>query len=112
MPLRPEQFFAAIAHPLRLRAALLMQAQGELCVCELTHVFRAQQPVVSRHLGQLRKSGLVTSRRDGTWIHYRLADDLPSWSRNVLGEAAAAEQVHSRDRDRLAAMKNRPEHAC
>ena len=112
MPLRPEQFFAAIAHPLRLRAALLMQAQGELCVCELTHVFRAQQPVVSRHLGQLRKSGLVTSRRDGTWIHYRLADDLPHWAGNVLDEAGAAESQHDKDLRTLAAMKDRPEHAC
>ena len=112
MPLRPEHFFATIAHPLRLRAVLLLQAEGELCVCELTHVLKTQQPVVSRHLGQLRKSGLVTSRRDGTWIHYRLADDLPSWARNVLGEAAAAEKAHARDRGALGAMKNRPEHAC
>lgn len=112
MPLRPEQFFAAIAHPLRLRAVLLMQAQGELCVCELTHVFKTQQPVVSRHLGQLRKSGLVTSRRDGTWIHYRLADDLPNWAGNVLGEAGAAEPLHDKDLRALAAMQDRPEHAC
>ena len=112
MPLRPEHFFAAIAHPLRLRAVLLMQAQGELCVCELTHVFKTQQPVVSRHLGQLRKSGLVTSRRDGTWIHYRLADDLPHWASNVLDEAGAGEQAHEKDLRALAAMKNRPEHAC
>ena len=112
MPLHPEHLFAAIAHPLRLRAALLLQAQGELCVCELTHVFKARQPVVSRHLGQLRRAGLVTSRRDGTWIHYRLADDLPRWARNVLEQAGAAEQAHGKDLRALTTMQDRPEHAC
>lgn len=112
MPVSPEQLFAALAHPLRLRAALLLRDQGELCVCELTHVFAARQPVVSRHLAELRKAGLVTSRRDGTWIHYRLADDLPAWAARVLAEAAAAAPGHRADRRTLQAMNARPEHAC
>ena len=112
MPLAPDLLFAAVAHPLRLRAALLMRAQGELCVCELTQVFDAQQPVVSRHLGQLRRAGIVTSRREGTWIHYRLADDLPRWALDVLDAARAGDPDHEHDGRALAAMQNRPEHAC
>jgi len=112
MSVTPAQLFGALAHPLRLRAALLLRDQGELCVCELTHVFATQQPVVSRHLAELRQAGLVTSRRDGTWIHYRLADDLPGWAGQVLAAAAAAEQTHRADRRILQAMNARPEHAC
>jgi ArsR family transcriptional regulator len=112
MPVSPAQLFGALAHPLRLRAALLLRDQGELCVCELTHVFATQQPVVSRHLAQLRQAGLVTSRRDGTWIHYRLADDLPAWVAQVLAEAATAAPDHRADRRTLQAMNARPEHAC
>ena len=112
MPVSPEQLFGALAHPLRLRAALLLRDQGELCVCELTHAFATRQPVVSRHLAELRKAGLVTSRRDGTWIHYRLADDLPGWAGQVLAAAAAAEPAHRADRRTLKAMAGRPGHAC
>jgi ArsR family transcriptional regulator len=112
MPLPPEQLFSALAHPLRLRAALLLQSQGELCVCELTHVLKAQQPVVSRLLAQLRKAGVVTSRREGTWIHYRLADDLPEWALSVIAASCAADPDHTTDRKALLTMSNRPGHAC
>ena len=48
------------------------------------------QPKVSRHLGVLRAAGLVATRREGLWIHYRIHPDLPEWARTVLVAVAAS----------------------
>ena len=61
-------FFAALANDIRLRCLVLMQLEGELCVCELTHAMNLSQPMISRHLALLRESGLVETRRDGQWM--------------------------------------------
>ncbi len=71
----------ALADPVRLRLLRLLRGQ-ELCVCELVDVLRMPQYAISRHLQPLRKLGLVTARRDGRWMHYRLgpqAKDRGAW---------------------------------
>jgi ArsR family transcriptional regulator len=50
-------------------------ARQEACVCHLTAVLEQRQPYVSQQLASLREAGLVTDRRDGTLIYYRLAND-------------------------------------
>lgn len=67
------ELFAALADRTRLRILNLL-AQGEMCVCYFTELLDAPQPTVSRHLAYLRRAGLATARRDGKWIHYRLAE--------------------------------------
>jgi len=62
----------ALAHPARLRI-LQVLAHGEACVCHLTTVLQKRQPYVSQHLMILREAGLVTDRRDGLMVYYRLA---------------------------------------
>ncbi|MCC6207259.1 MAG: metalloregulator ArsR/SmtB family transcription factor [Gammaproteobacteria bacterium] len=104
-------FFTALAHPLRLRALLLLHAQGELCVCELCHALDVSQPMISRHLAQLRAWGVVSDRRQGLWIHYRLHPDLPDWALNILRETARAktqDTPFADDQAALTAMPNRP----
>jgi ArsR family transcriptional regulator len=64
-------FFAALADENRLRLLYLMK-DGEICVCYLQGVLRANQPKISRHLAYLKRAGLVEARRDGKWMHYRL----------------------------------------
>jgi ArsR family transcriptional regulator, arsenate/arsenite/antimonite-responsive transcriptional repressor len=111
MALTPPDLFSALAHETRLRCLMLLDAQGELCVCELTHALGAAQPHVSRHLGALREAGLVADRRDGLWIHYRVHPDLPAWVRGVLRETArgaAGRRTFEADQAALAAMPNRP----
>jgi len=103
--------FSALAHDTRLRCLLLLLEHPELCVCELTHAIGAAQPHMSRHLGQLRETGLVSDRREGLWIHYRINPELPAWVRKVLEETAGGIRdtepfVH--DSAALAAMPNRP----
>lgn len=55
---------------LRLIAAL---SKSEFCVCELVDALKVSQYNISRHLGVLRKSGLVDDRKEGVWVYYRLA---------------------------------------
>jgi ArsR family transcriptional regulator, arsenate/arsenite/antimonite-responsive transcriptional repressor len=69
----PEALLAAVAEPTRLRLLALI-AGGETCVCDLVGALDLPQPLVSRHLGVLRRAGLVTARRDGLWMHYSLAE--------------------------------------
>jgi len=80
----PEIFFQMLADATRLRITVLLQSHGELCVCELTHALSLSQPKISRHLGQLRESGLVQARRAGRWMYYRVHPDLPAWALGVL----------------------------
>ncbi|MBI3989113.1 MAG: winged helix-turn-helix transcriptional regulator [candidate division NC10 bacterium] len=54
---------------LRILKALM---QRELCVCELVDALRIPQYKVSRHLGTLRKAGLVDARRNGRWMYYSI----------------------------------------
>ena len=63
----------ALAHPTRLRILDIL-AHEEACVCHLTAVLRQRQPYVSQQLMILREAGLVTDRRDGVMVYYRLAD--------------------------------------
>ncbi len=62
----------ALADKTRLRILNLLR-EDEICVCFFSEALDESQPKISRHLAYLRKSGLVEARRDGKWIHYRLA---------------------------------------
>jgi ArsR family transcriptional regulator, arsenate/arsenite/antimonite-responsive transcriptional repressor len=67
-----DQLFRALADPTRLRLLNLI-ADREVCVCYFVGILRIGQPKVSRHLAYLRRAGIVAARRDGRWMHYRLA---------------------------------------
>jgi ArsR family transcriptional regulator len=115
MTMDPDLLFKALADTTRLRMLMLLVMEGELCVCELTHALDEIQPKISRHLAQLRESGVVQDRRQGQWIYYRINPNLPEWAREVL--SATAEGVTMRppfDRDlrTLVEMPDRPEKAC
>lgn len=64
--------YAALADPTRLRILSLL-GDEEICVCHIHASLDVPQPTASRHLAYLRKSGLVEARREGIWMHYRLA---------------------------------------
>ncbi|MCG6942060.1 MAG: metalloregulator ArsR/SmtB family transcription factor [Thiohalocapsa sp.] len=109
--MRPTDLFAALANATRLRCLLLLLRHGELCVCELTHATGALQPHVSRHLAQLRELGLVSDRREGLWVYYRIHPALPAWALHVLEATAAgvrAQSPFADDAEALAQMPNRP----
>lgn len=70
---RLEELFSGLADGTRLRMLKLI-AEEELCACELMAALDLTQPTTSHHLGILERSGLVTSRREGKWVFYRLTD--------------------------------------
>lgn len=80
----PPELFKSLADETRARATLLIAQLGELCVCELMCALDDSQPKISRHLAQLRSSGLLLDRRQGQWVYYRLNPQLPAWVHEVL----------------------------
>ncbi len=85
-PYPPEKLFQALADRTRLRL-LHMMAEQEVCVCYFVEVLDAPQPKISRHLAYLRRAGLVTTRREGKWMHYRLAHLADSRAASLLRAA-------------------------
>ena len=67
-----DRVLKALADPTRIRILGLLVA-GEICVCHIHESLRLPQPLVSRHLAYLRRAGLVDTRKEGLWVHYRLA---------------------------------------
>jgi ArsR family transcriptional regulator len=69
------QLYKALSEEMRLRILMLL-THGELCVCDLMAIFDEPQSKISRHLAYLRNSGLVNSKRVGTWMHYSIKEPL------------------------------------
>ena len=99
-----ENTFKALADQTRLRIIGLLRA-GEICVCDIHGSLGLPQPTVSRHLAYLRKSGLVATRKEGLWVHYRLAE-LPDPVMQAVLDAVTHAIGHvslgDKDRKRLA----------
>ncbi|VAW73544.1 Arsenical resistance operon repressor [hydrothermal vent metagenome] len=115
MELTAENFYKALADNTRLRSLMLLVCEGELCVCELTYALNIIQPKISRHLAQLRETGIVSTRREGQWIYYQLNEALPAWANQALKATAkgvAEEAPFSQDRQTLKAMPDRPGASC
>ena len=66
-----ERFFQALGDNTRLRLLNLMCDQ-EVCVCYFVEILASPQPKISRHLAYLRSAGIVSTRREGKWMHYRI----------------------------------------
>ena len=115
MNIEPIELFKQLADDTRLRSLVLLQSEGELCVCELIHAIGYSQPKISRHLAHLRKSGLVVDRKEGQWVHYRVNPELPEWVNSVLTETlttATKQQPFVADLLSLSDMPNRPGGRC
>jgi len=101
----------ALSDPNRARTLMLLD-RGELCLCQIIAVLRLAPSTVSKHLSVLRQAELVTSRKEGRWIYYRLNARGASpvvraalkWARASL----AREEQTLRDARRLEAVKARP----
>ncbi|OGV71311.1 MAG: hypothetical protein A3K19_29370 [Lentisphaerae bacterium RIFOXYB12_FULL_65_16] len=105
----------ALADGTRLRVLCALRDR-ELCVCEIVDLLGLAQSTVSKHMTILHQAGLVDARKEGRWMHYRLADTKASdpvrmaldWVLTSLATDAAvrtdAKQVqrivHKHDRQR------------
>lgn len=102
----------ALADETRLRIVALL-SHGELCVCHLESALELSQPTVSRQMAVLRAAGLVESRRQGTWVFYRLAQPADSFSQAQLKALVASfgKKVELR-RDVARLLRSRGPGAC
>jgi ArsR family transcriptional regulator len=80
-----ELLFRALADRTRLRLLNLLAA-GEVCVCFFVEVLGTNQPKISRHLAYLRRAGVVAARREGMWMHYRIATPEDVHAARVFSE--------------------------
>jgi ArsR family transcriptional regulator len=109
--MKPEVLFNLLSDTTRLRCLMLIEAEEEACVCEMTFALEESQPKISRHLALMRDAGLVTPRREGTWMHYKINSDLPCWAKESLRQVLQQLkplQPYQDDRKRLDQMTNRP----
>lgn len=81
--------FQALADRTRLRLLHLLSA-GEICVCYFVEILGESQPKISRHLGYLRRAGLVSARREGKWVHYSLLRPADESQAEILDATLAA----------------------
>jgi len=98
-----EALLRALADGTRLRILGLLTA-GEVCVCDIHTSLKIPQPKASRHLAYLRRTGLVTTRRDGLWVHYGLApaiDPLVDTIRQAVVHALGHVDAVKKDAARL-----------
>lgn len=108
--MEPLSLFKCLAEETRLKAVLLIHAQDELCVCELTAALNISQPKVSRHLAQLRACGVLTTRREGQWMYYAINTALPDWARTIIAATATDNSaLTSNCCERLTKMGDRPQ---
>lgn len=87
----------ALGDPTRLRLLNLLRG-GEICVCYFVEILGEPQPKVSRHLAYLRRAGLVDVRRDGKWMHYKLAPAAHEAVLESILDAIADDRQMVRDR--------------
>lgn len=101
-----ERFFIALSDRTRLRLLNLM-GDDELCVCFFVEVLEEPQPKISRHLAYLRSVGVVSSRRDGKWMHYQIVAPTDPHAERVLRSVMTwlkDDKEMQRDRVRLIKM--------
>lgn len=96
------ELFKAFADPVRLRLLNLL-ADGEVCVCRLHEALEPPQSTVSRRLAYLRKRGLVKGRKQGLWVHDRLAGPGYEPHRALIDrlETACGSAISRHDKRRL-----------
>ena len=87
-----ELLFKALADQTRLRLINLM-GDDEVCVCFFVEVLKTNQPKISRHLAYLRRAAVVSTRREGKWMHYASLNRLIHARRAFFEKCARGWQV-------------------
>lgn len=68
--------FESLSDENRLRIVNLLLLSPELCVIDLVNILDMPQTRVSRHLSYLKARNIVSARREGTWMYYKLGSSL------------------------------------
>jgi len=101
-----ERRLKALADSGRLSVLTLVHEASEICVCHIEQILKLPQPTVSRHLQKLKEAGWLMDRREGRWVHYRLADLEGSRWRIILDVILAETGNSSRFKEDLQRLKD------
>lgn len=96
--LQPVQLFKLLSDETRSTIVMLLRESGELCVCDICATIAESQPKISRHIALLREAGLVTDRREGKWVHYRLSPHMPAWAATIIDATWNCERENIRQK--------------
>ena len=109
----PISFYKSLTDEIRLKTLMLTHYHGELCVCELMEAMEEDsQPKMSRNLAVLKKAKVITDRKHGQWVFYRINPELPLWAKSVIAQTTENNiPMISNELQRLANMQNRPDRA-
>lgn len=80
------EVFRALADPVRLELLAHIAARGPLCVCHLEDAVPYSQSRISKHLGVLRRAGLVSTRRDRNWVYYAVNTEALETARDFVDQ--------------------------
>lgn len=86
----------ALSDPNRIRL-LAACLDGERCVCQLVELIDLSNASISKHLATLRNAGLLASRKEGRWVHYR----VPSEPEPIVGDALAWVRAHGLENEQV-----------
>ncbi|MDZ7832026.1 MAG: metalloregulator ArsR/SmtB family transcription factor [Desulfobacterales bacterium] len=92
----------------RLRVVMALSAHDELCVCQITELLQVSTPTVSRHMSILQNAGLVESRKDARWVHYRLSENFPEALLNWANSSVAGSRIIWKDKQALETILSFP----
>jgi ArsR family transcriptional regulator len=109
----PIGFYKTLTDDIRLKTLMLTHYHGELCVCELMEAMDVNsQPKISRNLALLKKAQVLTDRKHGQWVFYRINPELPLWAKSVIAQTTENNiPLIETKLQRLADMQNRPDRA-
>ena len=88
--------FKALCDEKRLAVLELLRG-GEKCACVLTDHMDISQSALSYHMKILCESGIVVSRQEGKWTHYRLSEYGASYAKNLLVRLTTPNTVQEED---------------
>ncbi len=80
------QTIGAINDETRIKILRFIDANGEVCVCDIENAFEMIQSRVSRHLKILKDGGFLKLRRDGKWAYYSIRSPLDVFRQNIIKE--------------------------
>ncbi len=105
------ELLKAIAHPERLRILVALR-EGEECVCHLTVLLGQRQPYVSQQLSYLREMGLISDRKDGLRVYYRVQDPRVFQLLDAVGQMIGEKQGLRDERKSSRALASCPCPRC
>lgn len=97
----PLNIMKALSERNRLRVVAALMSQDELCACHIIELLKISGATASRHMDLLIRAGLVHSRKDGRWVHYRLNREMAPTLFNWLESELQTDRSIQSDRQAL-----------